>query len=247
METFEFLLVRGLARETGHWGPFTDLLRDQPYCHRLHLIDLPGAGRFHKLTSPLTIGENAEFILTQLPEKCERPLCVIAISLGAMVSIEMALRQQRFHSLVLMNTSVANLSPVHHRLQLQNWKKIVNIVKSQDLQSRELEILRMVSQRPELWPKWSAEFASMAERRPMAVSNFLRQLIAASLYRVPEKGPECPILLLSSLGDRTVDPSCSEDLAEHWQLPLRTHPSAGHDLPLDAPEWVLEQIEDFLK
>jgi pimeloyl-ACP methyl ester carboxylesterase len=50
------------------------------------------------------------------------------------------------------------------------------------------------------------------------------------------------MLVLASLGDRLVSPGCSRRIASRWALPIRLHPTAGHDLPLDDPEWVVQQV-----
>ena len=42
--------------------------------------------------------------------------------------------------------------------------------------------------------------------------------------------------------DRLVSPRCSQRLAAAWKVPLALHPSAGHDLPLDDPDWLLAQL-----
>ena len=36
---------------------------------------------------------------------------------------------------------------------------------------------------------------------------------------------------------------CSLRLASSWAVPLILHLHAGHDLPLDDPEWVIDQIQ----
>jgi hypothetical protein len=36
------------------------------------------------------------------------------------------------------------------------------------------------------------------------------------------------------------------DLATHLGAVHLEHPTAGHDLPLDAPDWVTEQIRGWL-
>jgi len=35
---------------------------------------------------------------------------------------------------------------------------------------------------------------------------------------------------------------CSNALAERFNCSLDVHPNAGHDLPLDAPDWVIQQF-----
>ena len=50
-----WILLRGLARESAHWGAFVPLLQSTfPDAH-VTLLDLPGTGRFHQETSPRSI------------------------------------------------------------------------------------------------------------------------------------------------------------------------------------------------
>src|SRR5690554_4657129 len=65
----------------------------------------------------------------------------------------------------------------------------------------------------------------------------MRQLTAASTFKPTSPPPAMPTLILTSLADRLVDWRCSQALAQHWQCPLVCHENAGHDLPLDDPDW----------
>jgi predicted alpha/beta hydrolase family esterase len=55
-----------------------------------------------------------------------------------------------------------------------------------------------------------------------------------------------PLLVLASAADTLVDPRCSIRLAHAWDAELRTHPTAGHDLPLDDAEWVASEVGRWL-
>jgi predicted alpha/beta hydrolase family esterase len=48
--------------------------------------------------------------------------------------------------------------------------------------------------------------------------------------------------VLRSLGDQMVSPHCSAALARHWACALWEHPSAGHDLALDDPQWLARTV-----
>jgi hypothetical protein len=54
------------------------------------------------------------------------------------------------------------------------------------------------------------------------------------------------LLVLASAGDRLVDHHCSLRLAQAWDAPCRLHPTAGHDLPLDAGGWVAQAVAQWL-
>ena len=164
-----------------------------------------------------------------------------------MIALEMAKKApDSFQQIYVMNTSLSNLSPVYHRLQLKALRRLVEIVLQKDIRHREIEILKMVSQKPQVWDSLLDDFVEAAEKRPMTVQNVLRQLIAASVYKASEDRPRCPIQVLNSYGDEMVHPSCSEKLAQHWGLPLHSHPTAGHDIAIDAPDWILEILSQTL-
>lgn len=244
MSQVDIYLVRGLAREAGHWGEFTEILKQQTFVRDVHALDLLGTGIYHKLTAPLRMSENAEFLLRQLPSESKVPRVLLAISLGGMVAMEVCrLRPDAFQKVLVMNSSFSNLSPLHHRLQLQALRRFFGIALAKDLVSREMEVLKMVSQAQEKHPKIATLWAQLAEDRPMRVGNFFRQLLAAASYKMPLEKFKTPVVVLNSAKDEMVAPMCSEALAAHLDQPLYTHPSAGHDICVDDPKWVVDILQ----
>lgn len=247
MRPVDIYLIRGLGREAAHWGEFRDLLRQQDFVHQVHCLELPGTGEFYQLTAPLTIQENAEFLLTQISKESQAPKVILAISLGAMVAAEMLQkRSELFEKAYFMNTSFANLSPIHHRLQLYAFRQFLKIGLSKSLVEREGQVLKMVSRDVSKHKKLSQEWAKIFTERPMQLKNFVRQLIAAATYKISPHAPSCPVVVMNSLQDKMVHPNCSERLAKHWNLPLDTHDTSGHDLAIDAPHWIIEVIRKTL-
>ena len=51
-----------------------------------------------------------------------------------------------------------------------------------------------------------------------------------------------PLLVLAGAKDPFTDPACPRRVAAHFGAPLDVHPTAGHDLGLDAPGWVAARI-----
>jgi len=208
---------------------------------------LPGAGRYNKLLSPLSISENAEFLLSHIKEESLNQKAIVSVSMGSMVAIEMLRKRPNlFLKAIVINTSFSNLSPFYHRLQLKALKQLFKIGKAKSLLEKELEIVKMVSQSSDKWPKVSQSWAKIAEKRPMRTTNFFRQLIAAGTYRLSKLPPKPPIVVLSSLKDQMVHSSCSEKLAKHWNLMIYRHPTAGHDICIDDPNWVIEKLRKVL-
>jgi pimeloyl-ACP methyl ester carboxylesterase len=240
----QWVLLRGLVREQGHWGPFTQQLQDADPSSEVLGIDLPGAGIYHRLSSPLTVNGIAEFVHSHLGPKPEQRY-VVAISLGGMVAAEMAqIHPECMDGLVIINSSFNNLSPFYHRLQLESYLHIFRAAVAKSLEKRELAILEMLSHRPDI-EDIAKEWAIIAKERPVSPLTFIKQLFAASNYELPEKKPDMPVLVLTSEGDRMVNPLCSKKLAATWNVPIEVHPTSGHELCLDNPEWVVENLLRF--
>ena len=88
---------------------------------------------------------------------------------------------------------------------------------------------------------WAGWFDEVRPKR----SNVLRQLFAASRSTCPAQVAP-PVLVLTSRADRLVSWRCSERLAAALGAELRVHDAGGHDLSLDAPEWICEQLTSWM-
>lgn len=243
-----WLLLRGLSRESAHWGNFPALLQARFQAARIATLDLPGSGEHFRLTSPNHIGAIVEHVRADAKRKglLDRPLTLLGLSLGGMVAWEWASQHPaEVNALALINSSFASLSPFYRRLRWQNYSRLLDIVLRQDLAGREREILGWICNRADCIEQTVAVWTEIQRRRPVAFSATLNQLIAAARYRPAEARPSQPIILLNSQRDRLVDPACSRAIASHWQLPLETHPWAGHDLPLDDGDWLAEMLVNW--
>lgn len=239
-----WVLLRGLTREAGHWGSFTQALSSR-LPGRVLTPDLPGNGRLYRERSPLRIAEMVESCRGQLRlQAVQGPCHVVALSLGAMVALAWAARWPgEIAAGVLINTSASDLAPWHRRLRPAALAAVPAWLLGRDDAAREAAILRLTCRRvAEVPPLWLA----LRRERPVSRVNALRQLAAAAAFRLPAAAPAVPWLLLASRGDALVDAACSQALAARWHLPLALHPDAGHDLPLDAEDWVLERIAQWL-
>jgi hypothetical protein len=81
-----------------------------------------------------------------------------------------------------------------------------------------------------------------SKKYPVNKFNMIRQIYAAARVRFPGRLKR-PVFLLASDGDRLVSRDCTLALAAHWGAPASFHPWAGHDLPIDDPLWILNEIE----
>jgi pimeloyl-ACP methyl ester carboxylesterase len=238
-----WVLLRGLAREARHWGTFAALLERQlPMGDQVLALDLPGNGSLWREASPASVSGMVDAARAQLLARACRPPCVlVALSLGGMVALEWAQRaRDEVEACVLVNSSAARLSPFWQRMQPRAYGTVLRSLLPGPVHARERAVLALTSARPPD-PAVLAQWVDYAASQPVAAGNALRQLVAAARFRAPAQ-LAVPTLLLASRGDRLVSPECSRAMAKAWRAALREHPSAGHDLPLDEPAWVVDQI-----
>lgn len=248
-----WIFLRGLVRESAHWDDFPDRFVRAIPAARTYLFDLPGNGTHWRLLSPSSIGGMMEFTRREVKAvirehlEPEDSLYLFTVSLGSMVAIEWASRHpQEIAGAVLVNTSLRRLSSLHRRLAWRCWPLLGRIMLTRDPAERERLILRLTARTGAENPALIAARVQAFRQHPVRPINVLRQLWAAAHYCPPLANPGVRFLLLNSLGDRMVDPACSEVIADRWSLEIKTHPWAGHDLPLDDPDWTGEAVRAWL-
>lgn len=245
-----WLLLRGLSREAAHWGDFLPLLQAQFPQARIHTLDLPGTGRRFQETSPDTINAIMESVRQQAltEDLLNQPLTIVGLSLGGMVAWEWILKHQDdICAATLINTSMASLSPFYQRLRWQSYPNFFKVLLQPTRFHKELAIIRCVANRRDQDQIIASEWARIQAERPVKLRNTVRQLTAAARYRPGKHKPDVPLLLLSSRGDRLVAPACSAAIQTEWQLQLKSHPWAGHDLTLDDSDWVVKHLKDWVE
>lgn len=244
-----WVLLRGLTREAAHWGSFPGVFQQALPGAALHLLDLPGNGARHAERSPATVQALVADVRQQIAQRgIATPVHVLALSLGAMVAAQWAhTAPHELAGAVLVNTSLRPFSPLHHRLQAHNWPRVLRLALGRPApDAAEQLIWQMTSRQRTVDETVIAAWVSARRQHPVRGDNALRQLLAAARYRAPARAPAVPLLLLAGAGDRLVDPRCSHALARAWDAPLQEHPRAGHDLPLDDPQWVAAQVHTWL-
>jgi pimeloyl-ACP methyl ester carboxylesterase len=244
-----WLLLRGLTRESGHWGDFLIHMQHAFPQAQINCLDLPGSGVFYSQNSPDSIAE----ITRQLRQHAQQngwlqsKTTLLTLSLGGMVAWDwMQQYPDDIDGAALMNSSLASVNPFYQRLRWQSYLKLAQITLQSDCYQRELAIVKLISNRESQYEKVAAEWGNIQMLRPVSKKNTLRQIIAAANYTPPLAKPIPPVLLLNGLGDRLVSPCCSENISKRWSLPLVSHPSAGHDLCLDDATWVIAQLQHWL-
>lgn len=242
-----WLLLRGLTRERRHWARFPEVFERTLPGALTVAVDLPGVGTEAGQLSPTSVAAIVDHVRARWPRTGNGPWALLGISLGGMLAADWVHRfPDEFSRVVLINSSAGDLSAPYHRLRLENLPKLLTSVAARDLIERELGILALTTtthgKNRILAEEWAGYLKNARPRRRVA----LAQIVAAMRFRAPPRLP-IPALVLSASGDRFTDPSCSRRLAQHLGAELRVHPSAGHDLPLDDPEWVATQIAEWVR
>lgn len=243
-----FVLIRGLAREAGHWHALDRTLLERFGDAAIERVDLPGNGARWRERSPLDIATMAADLRARVWAADRRAPVLIAISLGAMVCLEWLRRwpADPIVGLVAINTSAGGLSAPWERLRPAAWVHTASSLLERDPVARELSILALTSREHRDDRALAERHAGLHRERPIRRANAVRQMIAAARFRVGERPSIAPVLLLNSAGDRMVDPRCSAKLARTLEASLEVHPTAGHDLSLDDPQWCVERMHAWL-
>jgi len=242
----KWVLIRGLARESAHWGPFTSQLQQAFPESQIICPDLPGTGKALETKSPWSIAKITDWVRAETNLSPESRCGFIGLSLGGMVVWDWLKRYpQDAAQGVLLNSSFADLSPFYHRLSWKQYPKMLQIGLMRDVRKREKTIIEMVcncADQQSILEDW----LEIQKQRPVTGSTIFRQLIAAATFRSGTK-PSQPTLIINSKADQLVSPRCSIKIHQRHQLPILDHDWAGHDITTDDGQWVAEKLQDLFK
>ncbi|EMR12909.1 alpha/beta hydrolase [Methylophaga lonarensis MPL] len=245
----DWILLRGLGRESAHWGDFISQMQQQFPDSQIHCLDLPGTGQHYQQKSPISLPKITRIVRAQAMEQgiLNKPVRLLGLSLGGMVVWDWLKQfpEDASHA-VMINSSFADLSPFWDRLYWHSYLNMLRIGAIRDIQQREAAILKLVCNRnhhQEVVDAW----LQIQQQRPVSAKTIGRQLLAAGLYRAGKANPKQPVLIVSSPMDRLVSVECSRAVQQKWQLPMLAHPWAGHDLSVDDSPWLAEQLANWLR
>lgn len=238
-----WLLLRGLARQSRHWGQFPEQLAAAVPDDRILTLDLPGTGARCYEPSPDTIPAIRECVQAHLRE-LPGPTILVGLSLGGMVALDWACHKPEGIAGVVAINSSSGWSPFWRRLQPGRWGTVLKLLAGSGIDQREAAVLSLTSNLKPL-PEVLEQWCNLQRAFPVTRETALRQIRAAARYRPPAQAPDMPALLLASQADRLVSRRCSEKLAKLWGCGLSEHPWAGHDLPLDDPQWVVSRLVQY--
>lgn len=245
MSARPWILLRGLTRESRHWGAFAPLL--EAAAGGVLPVDLPGNGTAALAHSPDTVDAFVDWVRAEVARLGARaPYRVLAMSLGGMVATAWTLRYpDEIERLVLVNTSMRPHSRFYERLRPAAWPALLRVALAwRDADGKgaaEALIHARTCERGDTLAADLDAWCAIRASAPVSRANALRQLWAAARYAA--RGvPRCEVLVVSSRGDRLVNPVCSARLANAWGARHVEHPWAGHDLPHDDPHWLVDLL-----
>jgi pimeloyl-ACP methyl ester carboxylesterase len=242
-----WIFIRGLGHEREHWGEFLALFQEAfPEDLIIH-IDMLGAGVHHDTRPSLNIAGILKQARKDAANQAQGPYHILSISMGSMLADAWAREApEEVVAAILINTSFGRFSAPYSRMSWKIWPHFFKALSQREESALEHLMLKIITAKQEALENWVEHRVSIRHRRPVSRLNYIRQLIAASLYWGGPAAPKIPVLILSSHGDRLCHPSCSRAIAQAWHVPHQEHPWAGHDLTFDDPHWVIDRVRTWL-
>lgn len=234
-----WIFLRGLTRGNIHWAEFPQIFKLQKPEVVMELLEIPGNGETHNIETPLKPEEVLNFLRNKSKfVQQNQKFNICGISLGGMLALKWTeLHPNDIDSVSIINSSLGQYSSFYHRLNIFNIGKVLSALFEADPEKQEETILNMTSNKLKENKKYIKAFAEYSSQYPVSKKNFFRQLALANEIVIHDL-PEVPLKVICSLQDHLVDPVCSLQIQSMLGGSLIEHPTAGHDLPLDEPEWL---------
>ncbi len=238
-----WIFLRGLTRGAFHWMGFEKKFKDFFKLEGVFAPELAGNGILNFEPSPTDINQAVQQLRNQIDATGQK-IGLFSISMGGMIATRWAqMYPDEVTHLVVVNSSFSSLNPFNERLLPGNYPAIIKNFIFSDAENLEKFILNATSNFEEIWKPHLKELVQFQKKYPVSLANFIRQLQMSSTASC-EPVPRSQTLILNSNTDRLVSYRCSQALAKKWACEIQSHPTAGHDLALDDPEWVLRVIKN---
>ncbi len=244
------LLLRGLMRDVRHWGSFLTDLEAVTKVNRAVGLDLPGVGtEEHRIFYPRlkeVVQDVRSRFKRQEQDRLHEDWAILGFSLGGMIALEWAnTYPEDFKKIILMNTSSNNTGKLWQRMKPESMLSVVKIFIEPDARKRETEVIQMVSNLKKSDKTLIEEWVGIAKKSSFSRVTAVNQLVAAAQFKLPSR-VQSKTLVLTSRADRMVDYKNSLAIAKRLRADLQVHPSAGHDISVDDPEWCVEKISSWI-
>lgn len=216
--------------------------------HRVTCLDFPGFGSSSKPRNYLYSLDEQAAHLKQIVQKLElkQPL-VIASSMGAAISLLAALLDVNlFRGLVVLGPAVDPRRVPTVLLPLAKYGDTLHRVNS--LATVRAAVGQVIARRELITPALVALYQEPFRDKGDSSSAFLKAFALLADARMPQLFAklETPLLIIRGLRDRLVKQAACEDLHRIVKnSQLLTHPSAGHHIMEDEPEWIAREVRRF--
>ncbi len=216
--------------------------------YRITCVDFFGFGSSVKPRSfSYTLDEQATHLAQAIDAlKLDRPLA-IASSMGAAISLTAALsRPDLFRGLVALAPAVDPKRVPLVLLPLAKYGDRLHRVNS--LATVRAALQQVISRRELITPALVALYQEPFRDQGDSSSAFLKAFALLADARMPRLFTklETPLLIIRGLRDRLVKQAACEDLHRIVKnSKLITHPSAGHHIMEDEPEFVALEVRRF--
>ncbi len=242
-----YLFLRGLSRNQFHWyekDSYEKILQNE-----VHFLDLPGFGLNQKKYSPTTIRgirrklqDDWRHYSMKLDPNSKK--VIVGMSLGGLVAMNWASVSKEWDALVMINSSTSDLSWPWERLNPKAYLPFVKGFVLKDSKKWEESIFDVTCNYDLNKKKIVEDWTEIRKTYPIKNLNLFNQLNAASAYKSP-KTMDTPGLVLTSTRDRLVSFRCSKKIAKKFDFEIKISRASGHDLSVDAKDWMLNHIKSF--
>lgn len=250
-DSLNIFLLRGLTRESGHWGPsFTANIKAEFPNATITMLDLPGSGEYYNVKAGLTINKIMEFMREKQLENIEARKgrnVIMVTSLGGMVAVEWIEKHpEDFQGLVMISSSFKGICTMDERANPAVRGEMIKVLFEKDLRKREMILLNINSNDTANFEVTLEEWIDIQKVRPMSKANIIRQTIAGMRHKLTTTDLNIPVLVIGSKGDRLVSPSCISKVSDAFNATLVWNDTAGHGIPVDAPEWLVSTFKTWM-
>lgn len=241
------VLLRGILRDRRHWNDWPQRLQQSLPQAQIETPDLAGNGIRYQERSPASVAAMVDDLRQQIePLHDGEQVLLVTISMGGMIASCWAERfANEVAGAVLINASMSRFSPFYQRLNPAAYASAIKAACT-GLLAKEQWVLRWTSLSHSHDADLARAWTGYANQAKPSLLNSLRQLWAAARFSGPATAPPVPLMILTGQADRLVNPKCSLAIAKAWRCRMVSHPQAGHDLPLDQPQWVCQHVAQLV-
>lgn len=244
----KIFLILGISREKRNWNHPIQVLQSTLPDYEVIALDNPGVGQHHKIPVPLSIDGHIDFLKKSFDKLKGDENYFVGWSLGGMIVAKWShLYPKDMNGMALITSSSGSNSMPWQRIRPLILPSVIKATLFSKGEKREQGLFdttcKNESNRAALVKEWKV----INDECPVTFMSILRQFIAASMFFSHSFKKQHPVLVLGAPNDQLVNNKSSQALAKFWDAPYKEHPTAGHDIFNDDPEWVAEQLKAFIK